>query len=362
MNAEFILNHAEFSAQLLKKAYTEDENVLISPLSVMLALSMTAVGSMRETRKEMKNVLAGGGSLTEHCKCLAEYVKTLPVSETCCFHFADSLWFPEEAQILRRFTDRLKNEFDAETVMLPFDAEAVKRINTWVAEHTNGMIDSIIDSVSPEALMYVINALAFEAEWERIYHEDEVSEVEFTNVDNSSANVKGMFCEEKRYIENEDCIGFMKPYSGLNYSFAALLPKDGDLNGLVAKMDGKRLFTTLAMAQDEPCDCMIPKFKIEYAKKLNDVLQAMGMEKAFTREADFSHISSRPMNIGDVIHKTYLEMDERGTKAGAVTAVMLKLMSLPRPKPQVYLNRPFMYAIVDDRTKLPVFLGTVTKL
>ena len=86
--------------------------------------------------------------------------------------------------------------------MLPFDAEAVKRINTWVAEHTNGMIDSIIDSVSPEALMYVINALAFEAEWERIYHEDEVSEVEFTNVDNSSANVKGMFCEEKRYIEN----------------------------------------------------------------------------------------------------------------------------------------------------------------
>lgn len=362
MTADFILNQADFSAELLKKTYSEEENVLVSPLSVMLALSMTAVGAMRETRDEMKNVLAGGKSLTEHFACLAEYVKTLPASEACRFHFADSLWFPEDAGVLNSFTDQLKALFDAEAVMLSFDGEAVKRINDWVREHTSGMIDSVIDSVSPEALMYVINALAFEAEWERIYREDEVTDAEFTNVDNSSASIKGMYSEESRYIENEDCIGFLKPYKGLNYSFAALLPKDGDLNGLVTKMDGKRLFTTLAMAQEESCDCMIPKFRVEYAKLLNDALRAMGMEKAFTHEADFSQITARPMNIGDVIHKTFLETDERGTKAGAVTAVMMKMMSLPMPKPQVYLDRPFMYAIVDERSKLPVFIGTVVKL
>ncbi len=362
MKAKFILNQAEFSADLLKKTYSTEENVLVSPLSVMLALCMVATGAKYKTRNEMKKVLSHGKSLSGHWNDLSEYVRSLPSSDGCKFHFADSLWFPETTEVLEKFRTSCKNLFDAEAVTLPFDAEAVKKINSWVSEHTFEMIDSVIDSVSPEALMYVINALAFDAEWERIYRESEVDDVEFKNVDNSSSTVKGMYSEEAGYIETEDCIGFLKPYKGQNYSFAALLPKDGDLTGFVNKMDGIRLFTTLALAQNEECDAMLPKFKVEYSKMLNSVLRALGIETAFGSEADFSGITKQPMSIGEVIHKTYMEVDERGTKAGAVTAIMMKMMSMPMPKPQVYLDRPFVYAIVDNRTKLPIFLGTVVKM
>ena len=153
-----------FSFGLFKGCYSDDGNTLVSPLSVMLALSMAAEGADGETLSAFLRVLSPNAPISDFSASLAEYVKSLPSDEKTAFSFADSIWVREGLKLKWLFARRNRSLFKAEISELPFDSEAVRKINAWVDKSTKGMIPEIISSANPEAMMYLINALAFEAE------------------------------------------------------------------------------------------------------------------------------------------------------------------------------------------------------
>lgn len=354
----------DFGIRLLqtevKNAETE-ENILLSPVSVMLALYMTSNGASGKTKEQMEQVL--GKDLNEY---LYAYQTVLEGKEEGKLHIANGIWYKEKDSLVVKesFLQKNKNYFNATVCKAPFHETTRKEINDWVSRNTNGMIDSILDEMDPNAVMYLLNAVSFEAEWDKIYDENSIRDNRsFIKEDGTEQKVTMMYSKESLYLEDEKATGFMKYYKGRNYAFVALLPKEGTtVAEYVEGMDGTTFSELLANAVKGTVSVGIPKFKTEYESLLNDSLKEMGMTDAFSlTKADFSEMATDDGNlyIGRVLHKTSLVLDERGTKAGAATAVEMLPESAPIEIYEVYLNRPFVYLLIDCQTNQPVFLGTM---
>jgi serpin B len=226
------------------------------------------------------------------------------------------------------------------------------------------MIEEIIKEFNGAELMMLIKAIVFEVEWESIYYENMVWDTDFTTASGDVSTVQGMYSEERTYLKDENTQGFIKDYRG-NYQLVALLPdEDVDIDTYVKEFTAEKYFELLDGKQEAKVDAMLPKFQYEYSVSMVSTLKKMGMEVAFDpNNADFTNMAEcdRNIYIGDVIHKTYIEMAEKGTKAAAVTAVIMDgntMMPMEEIK-EVHLDRPFMYMIIDERTKLPLFVGVV---
>jgi len=346
---------------------SKDENVLISPLSIQLALAMTANGADGNTKAEMEALLGGEISLEDLNEYLYSYVNNLPSAEKYKLQIANSIWFRDDEgrlQVEQDFLQKNANYYGAQAYKAAFDDQTLKDINNWVKDHTDGMIDSILDQIDEDAVMYLINALVFDAEWQHVYDKSDVYKGKFTNIGGTEKQVDMMHSEETVYLQDENAIGFMKPYSGSKYNFAVLLPNEGaDIYEYIAGLTGESLMETLSTPQLGMVMATLPKFSYEYELTMNDVLKELGMPSAFSGDtADFSkmaHSSRGNIYIGDVLHKTFISVDELGTKAGAVTKVQMNDESAPMSEWVVTLNRPFVYMIIDNETNLPVFIGTV---
>lgn len=346
---------------------SKDENVLISPLSIQLALAMTANGADGNTKAEMEALLGGEISLEDLNEYLYSYVNNLPSAEKYKLQIANSIWFRDDEgrlQVEKGFLQKNADYYGAQAYKAVFDDQTLKDINNWVKDHTDGMIDSILDQIDEDAVMYLINALVFDAEWQHVYDKSDVYKGKFTNIGGTEKQVDMMHSEETVYLQDENAIGFMKPYSGSKYNFAVLLPNEGvDIYEYIAGLTGESLMETLSTPQLGMVMATLPKFSYEYELTMNDVLKELGMPSAFSGDtADFSKMapSSRGnIYIGDVLHKTFISVDELGTKAGAVTKVQMNDESAPMSEWVVTLNRPFVYMIIDNKTNLPVFIGTV---
>ena len=346
---------------------SKDENVLISPLSIQLALAMTANGADGNTKAEMEALLGGEISLEDLNEYLYSYVNNLPSAEKYKLQIANSIWFRDDEgrlQVEKGFLQKNADYYGAQAYKAAFDDQTQKDINNWVKDHTDGMIDSILDQIDEDAVMYLINALVFDAEWQHVYDKSDVYKGKFTNIGGTEKQVDMMHSEETVYLQDENAIGFMKPYSGSKYNFAVLLPNEGvDIYEYIAGLTGESLMETLSTPQLGMVMATLPKFSYEYELTMNDVLKELGMPSAFSGDtADFSkmaHSSRGNIYIGDVLHKTFISVDELGTKAGAVTKVQMNDESAPMSEWVVTLNRPFVYMIIDNKTNLPVFIGTV---
>ena len=346
---------------------SKDENVLISPLSIQLALAMTANGADGNTKAEMEALLGGEISLEDLNEYLYSYVNNLPSAEKYKLQIANSIWFRDDEgrlQVEKGFLQKNADYYGAQAYKAAFDDQTLKDINNWVKDHTDGMIDSILDQIDEDAVMYLINALVFDAEWQHVYDKSDVYKGKFTNIGGTEKQVDMMHSEETVYLQDENAIGFMKPYSGSKYNFAVLLPNEGaDIYEYIAGLTGESLMETLSTPQLGMVMATLPKFSYEYELTMNDVLKELGMPSAFSGDtADFSkmaHSSRGNIYIGDVLHKTFISVDELGTKAGAVTKVQMNDESAPMSEWVVTLNRPFVYMIIDNETNLPVFIGTV---
>ena len=349
---------------------SKDENVLISPLSIQLALAMTANGADGNTKAEMEALLGGEISLEDLNEYLYSYVNNLPSAEKYKLQIANSIWFRDDEgrlQVEKGFLQKNADYYGAQAYKAVFDDQTLKDINNWVKDHTDGMIDSILDQIDEDAVMYLINALVFDAEWQHVYDKSDVYKGKFTNIGGTEKQVDMMHSEETVYLQDENAIGFMKPYSGSKYNFAVLLPNEGvDIYEYIAGLTGESLMETLSTPQLGMVMATLPKFSYEYELTMNDVLKELGMPSAFIGDtADFSkmaHSSRGNIYIGDVLHKTFISVDELGTKAGAVTKVQMNDESAPMSEWVVTLNRPFVYMIIDNETNLPVFIGTVMDL
>ena len=353
-----------FQASVLE---SKDENVLISPLSIQLALAMTANGADGDTKVEMEALLGGEISLENLNEYLCSYVNNLPSAEKYKLQIANSIWFRDNEgrlQVEKDFLQKNADYYGAQAYKAAFDDQTMKDINNWVKDHTDGMIDSILDQIDEDAVMYLINALVFDAEWQHVYDKSDVYKGKFTNIDGAEKQVDMMHSEETVYLQDENATGFMKPYSGSKYNFAVLLPNEGvDIYEYIAGLTGEKLMETLSTPQLGMVMATLPKFSYEYELTMNDVLKELGMPSAFSGDtADFSkmaHSSRGNIYIGDVLHKTFISVDELGTKAGAVTKVQMNDECAVMSEWVVTLNRPFVYMIIDNETKLPVFIGTV---
>ena len=358
MDIRFAVAAADFAVNMLKECGNEGDNVLISPLSVETALLMAANGAKSEALSEYRKLFGGEMSFEELRNAASAYIRNMPSSEKAKFHLANSVWIEQSLSVKEDFIKDNRDLYQAEVCRIPFNQDAVTAMNRWVEKHTDGMIDRVIEEVDPANMLYLLNALSFDGEWQKIYEAANVRPAEFTLEDGKTKEITGLHSVEDFYIENETCTGFIKPYADGKYSFAAFLPNENlKINDFLQKFDGKTLLLLPATAKKLEVDAMIPKFSVTYSRMLSALLIRLGLATAMGYGGDYSGISDAGVGIDEVIHKTTLTLDERGTKAGAVTAVMMKLASLPIARPEVILDRPFVYEIIDNSSLLPVFIG-----
>lgn len=356
----------DFAIRLFKASNENGKNTLISPLSVLCALAMTANGAEEETLAQMEEVL--GMTTDELNLYLYSYMKNLPQGDKYKLSLANSIWFTEDERftVNQDFLQTNADYYGADIYKAPFDKQTLKDINNWVKQNTDGMIPEILDQIPPEAIMYLVNALAFEAEWSEIYEKHQVKDGEFTKEDGTKQNVKFMYGSEGTYFEDENATGFMKRYKGGKYAFVAMLPNEGvSVSEYIASLDGESLNALLANPQYITVHTSIPKFETEYSVEMSEILKDMGMTEAFDMyNADFEGLGTSTggnIYISRVLHKTFISVGEKGTKAGAATIVEMKdgAAAEPTEPKEVYLDRPFVYMLVDCENNIPFFIGTM---
>ncbi len=357
---------------LIRKSEQKGKNTLISPLSVACALAMTVNGAEDETLAQMESVL--GMKTDELNSYLSDYLKSLPETDKYKLRLANSIWYSEKAELVIK-DEFLKTNTDcygADIRASLFDDSTLREINGWVNEKTDGAIPEMLDSIRGNEVMMLINALAFEAEWSSPYTESQIKKGNFTSADGKVINVEFMHGSENSYIEDDSAVGFIKNFYGGKYAFAALLPNEGtDVSDYLASLDGEKLAALLTSDIDHEVLTSIPVFKAEYDTELSAVLGEMGMPRAFDRDhAQFGGIGTSNGNglyISRVCHKTYITIGALGAKAGAATSVIMAPGSAPpsliqkKPK-EVYLDRPFIYMLIDCERGIPFFIGTVNEL
>ena len=361
---------AEFSLELLRESWA-GENALLSPLSVLCALGMTANGARGETLEQMEAVL--GLPVEELNGVLAAWAADLPREKDCRVELANSVWVRDDGSFEadQDFLETAAGWYKAEVYASRFDAAAVRDVNGWVEKHTRGMIPEILSELREETMLVLVNALALEAEWEEPYESHQVREgAFFHSEDRGKQNADLMHSTEALYMKDGNAQGFMKPYKGGRWAFAALLPDRGRLGDYLDSLTGERLHALLSEAEEREVYAAIPKFEKDYGAELANSLKALGMTDAFDMErADLSGFGVSklgPLFISQVLHKTHISVDEKGTKAGAATAVLADAGAdapgMEEPVPRVYLDRPFLYMLVDRETNLPAFIGVVTAM
>lgn len=355
----------DFAVRLFQNTMEEGENTLISPLSVLCALAMTANGAEGETLAQMEETL--GLSIDELNAWIHTYMSQLPENKKYKLSLANSIWFTadERFTVEQDFLQTNADYYSADIYKAPFDDSTLKDINTWVKEKTDGMIQDILDEIPKDAVMYLVNALAFDAEWQDVYFENQVRDGIFTTEDGTKRDVELMHSAESRYLEDGSATGFIKYYKDGAFAFAALLPNEGvSVADYAASLSGEHLHELLSNPTDAEVITIIPKFETEYSVEMSDILTGMGMTDAFDWTcADFSGLgvsTEGNIFIDRVLHKTFISVDERGTKAGAATVVAGGNGSdAPVDIKTVTLDRPFVYMLIDCETDLPFFIGTM---
>ena len=348
---------ADFSITLLRNAAKPDKTTLLSPYSVLLALGMAANGAGGRTLEEMDYAL---GAKTDD---LNHWLAACRLAEDGKVVSANSLWTRQELEVRKEFRKTIRKQYDAELHEGEFSMEAV---NDWVRKNTKGRIEKILEQDDPMSQACLVNALTFDAEWPVAYTPESVYDGTFFTSDGSRQVVPFLHSVEESYFELAGAEGFVRPYAGERYVFAGLLPAEGTTpEELLQALDGEALLNALGEPQTEEVHVAIPKLIAATDRmQLKEPLRAMGMELAFTDAADFSRLAEKPLKIDSVQHKVWLQLDEQGTQAAAVTSTLMAptaAADMEEPK-TIALTRPFLFVIFDHETQSIVFLGIVNQI
>ncbi|MCR4704145.1 MAG: serpin family protein [Saccharofermentans sp.] len=356
------------------KDYGGEGNVMISPASIMMALDMVAAGAKENSLKQLTDLFAAGqGPLTQQAYAAALMDK-INGAKDVDFSCANAVW--NNAALLgdkvnAEYVDYIKETFLAEYTVTAFDENTPGEINNWVYEHTDHMIEKVIDRLDPLTVMVLVNAISFDGKWAEPYEEDQVNEGMFNAADGSEQEAMFLSDNSHAYYETDKATGFIKEYEGGEYAFLAILPTDES----VSANDFAVNFTPAdyeefinSVTYEYEVYSRMPEFKSDFDILLNDTIKNLGAGDIFDdQKADFTGIAGNPGDIyvSRIIHKTHIEVDSKGTKAAAVTAITLRTKGAVMSDTEVKIvncNRPFVYAIVDTETMAPVFIGTVNKV
>lgn len=360
---EFKAAASSFAAELFKDNYSKGKTTLVSPLSVLTALALVQNGAQGDTLAQLEQALGG-----LDCDTLNAYMRAYCdfLTESDELKIANSVWTDSSAEAKRDFLQKAVDSYSAQLFSAPLsDPKTVESVNSWVKKNTDGMIPKIIEKADRYAVMMLVNAIAFDAKWETPYKRSDIEKLEFTSYSGSKKKTDFMCSTENVYLKDGGAVGFMKPYKNGRFAFAALLPDENTgIDDYVASLSGDKLMKIFSSAKrGNEVNVKMPKFRAEYSTQLIDTLKKMGVKDAFdSKTADFSSlIENRDAYIATVVHKTFIEVDENGTRAAAATLVGISKMSMPAINP-VCLNRPFVYMIVDTETNLPLFIGVQTEI
>lgn len=374
---QFDSNAADLSFRLFKSICLDDiergDNAVISPESVILSLALAANGAGGTTLAEFEKLLGGDGGqkLDDINKNLNALISSARESKDVSFGIADSIWVRDSERItlLPEYAETCKRSLDADSFLAPFDKDTLDKLNGWVKEKTNGMIDGIKEKFTPDELAVLINCIAFEGEWSLPYMQIAINDGSFKNSKGEEQPCTMLASSEDYYLNCDKAEGFVKPYKGGRYGFAALLPNEGvSLKELAGSLDGSS-FRAMFESPEYTAytvNAEMPEFTFDWKDSIAEEVRGLGLEHAFAN-TDFTRMAKteEELVISDIIHKTHIEVDRSGTKAAAATEIVMTegaaIIDEDKFK-NITLDRPYLFAIVDLENKLPVFIGAVNSI
>jgi serpin B len=354
-----------FTLKLFKEnanVISNDKNLIVSPLSVSFAIGMTSNGAAGQTLTDISKTMEFDGFTEDEVNAYHHNLITnLPqLDPNTSIKIANSIWYANSFTLLPAFLKTNTDFYNAEVQALNFnDKEAsLNTINNWVSQQTNNKIPKILDQMPDGARLFLINAIYFKSAWKTRFEIKQTYKAPFRLADNSTVQADFMTnrsVDMKTAYDNGTNVVEL-PYSNDKYSMVLVMP-DTDLKGYINNLDQTKWDMLMSKLTATKSQITLPKFKFSYDVELKGILTSMGMGVAFSDQADFSRINTRGgLKIGEVKHKAYIDVNEDGTEAAAVTEIGI-IVSAPAPT-NVY-NKPFIFAIREMKTGLILFTGVV---
>lgn len=363
--------NTDFAFRFFKQVCTtEDEkpNLFISPLSASLCLSMSANGAEGNTLAEIQNAIGFSASLNEMNTYNRKLVSALlDLDNTTKLGIANSIWLRQDFKLMESFVDVNKKMYDAQVERLDFNSsKATDVINNWCAEKTNNCIPKVLNSISPDARMILMNALYFKGTWKEKFSIKDTESKAFTN--SNGAEVKVNMMQKSGYFNyaQNDLFEIAEfPYGNEAFSMVVFLPMEGkSLDTGLSHLTGENWIQWQTEMTDRVLSVEMPRFNVEYDKVLNDDLKSLGMKDAFIpTSANFGKISTEEsLAISLLKQVTFLSVDEEGTEAAAITGSNIATSPGPDDVVSFTMNRPFIFMIKEKSTGAILFMGKITKL
>jgi len=359
--------NAGFDFGLFQQVVSEnyDANVVLSPFSAKLALAMAYNGADGETREAMARTLEFEGLyLDEVNGQLRELLHSLEeANQEARLQIANSLWADEQVDFYEDFILRCRENYDAEVANLDLqDPQAVEAINSWVKENTGEKIEKILDKLGSNDDLVLANALYFNGKWTLSFDESLTEDRDFHLLDGGIKKVPMMNQSgEFSYYEDRDLQAIDLPYGEGRLSMYVFLPKeDVGYQDFLRSLNLRNWTGWMEGFSSREGQIVLPRFKVEYEKRLDDALKAMGMEPAYEGGFAGMGVYGEEFQLSRVQHKTYIDVNEEGTEAAAVTSVEVsRCMAMDTPPFTMIVDRPFFFAIRDNQTGTLLFLGSV---
>jgi serpin B len=366
--SQVIITSNDFGIELFTRSVSGDENMMLSPLSATIALTMALNGSRGDTYSQMKDMLKYPADMTiEEINDAYQALvgQLLEADSKVKLAVANALFYRNGFNIKNDFKNTLSQKYSSEVKGLDFDnPAAITTINKWASDNTNQKINKVINEISRETMLFLMNALYFKGNWTKSFDKQKTTLMPFSIKPGNNIQVQtmtGKILANKYGIQSFSAIEI--PYSRGNFSMIIMVPttdleqfcKDftpADWQQMTSSFDAREGWSET--------ETFLPKFKFEYEQILNKVLQAMGMENAFNpNRADFGNIadvSAQNLFISFVKQNTFVEVNEEGTEAAAVTTIGFETTSL---KPYFAADKPFVFAIRERTSNTLLFIGSV---
>lgn len=346
-------------------AYKPADNVFLSPLSLHMALGMLVQGADTETKAEILRALKIDGLtqtevIDSYKKLLVELPKADPKVKLA---LANAIFYQNSFPFESAFLNQMKTDFNAQVTGLPFTSADLATINKWASDNTNGKIKEVLKKLSPDLVMLLMNALYFKGDWTSQFSKSATKDEPFNLEDGSKKTVKMMHQEtEFSYTANSEFQAVQLPYGNKQFVATVILPKEGktvsDIINSFSAAKWDELQKGLIMAK---VITSLPKFKVENDVELNNTMKSMGMLKAFSMtEADFLPMSKqKPLWVGFVKQNTFVDVNEEGTEAAAVTIIGIQTVSAGPQQVTFKCDRPFLFLISEKTSNTILFMGKI---
>lgn len=345
------------------KAADQDESYILSPLSLNIGLGMILAGTEGETRQEIVNTLG-----IEHLnqqevnRSYYELINKLPlIDQKVTNYTANSVWASEIFNVKDTYLEELQSDFMAEVYKRDFsNPVTVDQINEWASDKTRGKIDEILDEISPDQVMFLINALYFKGDWTYIFPEKSTSKGDFYGETGTTQQDFMKVKADFGYYKNENYTAAELPFGNEKYTFIAILPEEGSTEEFMDRFSYREWKNLNNNLKPMELEVWLPKFTLETDLKLNETVQNMGIRKIFNSSAEFEKISDDQRLAVDFIKQSaYIGVDEKGAEAAAVTTTGFYTTSAGPQTPVFVCNRPFLFAIVEKTSDTIQFIGKI---